>query len=99
PEHRVAKVRAPVVSAIDIRHGCGDPAFSHDRMRFAKQRLAHDTHARAPPQRFNCRAQPRAAGADDQNVVLVGFVLFGHSNLKSVITPDDTRRTYKYAKP
>src|SRR5712692_478525 len=97
--HRVAKVCTPVIGSVDVSHRGRDAALSHDRVRFAQQRLAHDAHARALGQRFDCRAQPRAARADDQNVVLVSFVFFGHSNLKSVIAPDATRRMYRSANP
>jgi hypothetical protein len=39
------------------------------------------------------RAQPRSAGADDQDVVLVRFVLGHQKSLRSWMVPMATRRT------
>src|SRR5713226_902706 len=54
----------------------------------------HTTPTLAP-----CANASIAARADDQNIVFVSFVLFGHNNLKSVIAPEATRRTYRSASP
>src|SRR3989442_11035197 len=97
--HRVAKVRAPIVGSVDIGHCRRDAAFSHHGVRFAEQRFAHNAYTRALGQRLDRSAQTGATRADNQNVVLVGFVFFGHRNLKSAIAPDATRRTYRSASP
>ena len=67
---------------------CGsEAAFGHHGMRFAEQRFADDANARALRQRFNRRAQSRAARADNQNVVLVLLVICGHISLGSWKAP------------
>ena len=93
--HRVAKMGAPIVGRIDIRHRRGDTAFGHDGVRFAEQRLADHADTRALPKRFDRRAQSRSAGADDQHIVFVSFELFVHSSLRSWIEPLATNRDVK----
>ena len=66
----------PVVFGIDIAHGRRDAAFGHDRMRFAEQRFANQRGFNALRRGLDRGAQTRAAGADDDDVVFVGFVLF-----------------------
>ena len=72
-----------VRSNVDVRHRGSNAAFSHHRVRLAKQRLAHNGDARAMAQRLDRRGQSSAAGADDQHIMLVSLELFVHSNLKS----------------
>ena len=91
--HGVAEVRAPVVGRIHVGHGRGDAAFGHHRVRFAEQRLAHDADAHSLGQGFNCGAQARAACADDEHVVFVGFVFGGHRSRMSLRRPAETMRT------
>ena len=71
-------------ASINVGHRRRDAAFGHDRVRFAKQRLANDADRRALAQRFDGRAQPCAARADDQHIVFVSFELFVHSNLRKL---------------
>ena len=73
--HRIGEVDFPTVAIIHVGQGGGDPAFGHDRVRFAEQAFANHPDRNACGRRFNGRAQSRAAGADDQNVVLESFVL------------------------
>jgi hypothetical protein len=72
--HGVTKVRTPVVCRVYIRHRRRDAAFSHYRVRFAKQGFAHYTDRYALGQGLNSCPQARASRADDEYVVLVGFV-------------------------
>ncbi len=67
----------PIVAIIDVGERRGDPAFGHDGVRFAEKTFANHPDRNAGGRRFNRRAQSRAAGADDENVVLESFV-FGH---------------------
>ena len=95
--HGVAEVRAPVVGGIHVGHGRGDSAFGHHGVRFAQQRFANDANVRALRQRFDRRAQSRAARADDQNIMFVSFEFavhrIGHRILRSLMAPLATRRT------
>ncbi len=91
--HGVAKVRAPVVRRIHVRHCRGDAAFGHNRVRFAEQRLAHDADTHALGQGFDCCPQARAARADDEYVVFVGFVCGDHRSRISLRRPAETMRT------
>ena len=90
--HGVAEMCFPVVGGVDVGHGRGDAAFGHDGVGFAEQRFADHADARALREGFDGGAQARAAGADDQNVVLVGFVVSGHRILRSRMAPLATRR-------
>ena len=69
--HRVAEVHLPVVLGVDVAHRGGHAALGHDGVRLAEQRLGHDHRAQAPSRRLDGRAQPGAAGADDEHVVVV----------------------------
>ncbi len=91
--HGVAKMSAPIVRVVYIGHRCGDSTLRHHGMRFAEQRFANHSHVRALSQRSQCRSQAGAAGADDQHIVFVSFVICGHKSLKSVIAPLATSRT------
>ena len=82
--HRVAKMRAPIVGLIDVGHGGGEAAFGHYGVRFAEQRFANHADARALRQSFDRGAESRAARADDEDVVFVGFVFVERSQDSNV---------------
>ena len=52
-------------------------ALGHDRVGLAEQRLADERHAQAALLGLDGGPQPGAAGADDDDVVVVGLVV-GH---------------------
>jgi len=52
-----------------------DAALGHDGVGLAEERLAHEADRHALRRRLDGRAQPGAARADDQDVVLVRLVL------------------------
>ena len=82
----------PIVAIIDIGERSGDPALGHDGVRFAEQTFANHPDRNARGRSFNGRAQSRAAGADDEHVVLECFI-FGHGRLRRnrQIVPDAHR--------
>ena len=82
----------PVVGGVYVGHGRGDAAFGHDGVGFAEQRFADHADGRALRESFDGGAQSRAAGADDQNVVLVDFVIGGHRILTSRMARVASRR-------
>ena len=86
-------MRFPIVGGVHVSHGCGDAALRHDGVGLAKKRFANHADRGALRQSFEGRAQSRATGADDQNVVLAGFVVRGHKSLRSWIAPQATMRT------
>ena len=59
-----------VVLGVDVPERCGDAALGHHGVRLAQERLA-DEPDRRPAARLDRGAQPRAAGADDEDVVVV----------------------------
>ncbi len=59
--HGVREVNLPVVAFIDIGKGRRDAAFGHDGVRFAKQRLADQSHFQAAGSSFDRRPQTRSA--------------------------------------
>ena len=71
--HRVGEVDLPAVAVVDVGHRRGHAALGHDRVRLAEQRLADEADRRARGRRLDRGAQAGAAGADDQDVVLVGL--------------------------
>ena len=73
--HGVGEVHAPAVAVVHVGERRRDAALGHHRVRLAEQRLAHHAHAPSQRRRLDRRPQPRAAGADHQDVVLVGLVL------------------------
>src|SRR5262249_41474063 len=99
--HRVAEVDLPVVLGPDVAHRRGDAALGHDGMRLAQERLADEADRHALRRSLDGRAQPGAAGADHQDVVLVRLVaLVGHQMiLRSRMTPIETRRMYRSVRP
>ena len=85
--HGVAEVDLPVVLGRPVAHGGGDAALGHHGVRLAEQRLADDRGLRAGLVGGDRRTQPRAAGADDDDVVgvplhpalgVVGHLVAGH---------------------
>ena len=80
---------APSRRASSIRESGRNAAFSHNGVRFSKQRFADETNRRPAVRRFDRRAQPRAAGADHEHVVLVPLV-FSHLEQPHVV-PDAHR--------
>ena len=97
--HGIAKMGAPVIGGVHIGHRCRDSAFRHDGVSLAEKRLANHAHLRALRQGSEGGSQARAAGADDQYIVVVGFVFCAHKSLRSVIAPLATSRTYKSVRP
>src|ERR1700740_2891143 len=92
-------MRAPIGGGVAVGHGRGNAAFGHYRVGLAQQRFADHADGSALPQRFDGRAQARAAGTDDQDVMLVGFEAVAQRTLTSRMAPLDTSRTYKSAQP
>jgi len=90
---------APVVSRVHTGHRRGDPTLRHYGMCFAEERFAYHSHFRALRQRSERGSQTCATGADDQYIVVVGFVFCRHKTLKSVIAPLATSRTYRSVRP
>jgi hypothetical protein len=86
-------VRTPVVGLIHVGHRRGNATFGHHCVRFAEQRLAHNTNTHSLGQGFNCGAKASAARADDEHIVFVDFVLGGHSSRISFRSPAETVRT------
>jgi len=97
--HGVAKMSAPVVGGVDVGHRRCDSAFRHDGVRFAEERFANHSHLRALRQGSEGRSQTSAAGADDQDIVVVSFVFCRQSSLRSVIAPLATIRMYRSVRP
>ena len=95
--HGVAEVDLPVVLLPDVAHGRRDAALGHHGVGLAEERLADQRGPDPAGRGLDGRAQPRAAGADDDDVVLVsssyGFVGRHQKNLTSRMTPMDRRRT------
>ena len=91
--HGVAEMSAPVVGRIHVGHRRRDSTFRHDGVRFAQQRFRNHAHFRTFCQSSQSRTQASTAGADDQHIVVVGFVFCAHRILRSVIVPLATSRT------
>ena len=89
--HGVGEVHLPAVAIVDVGERGGDAAFGHHRVRLAQQRLAQQTDANTRRRRFDGGAQPGAARADDEHIVLVRLVR--QRILQSVRTPIEQRRT------
>ncbi len=95
--HRVAEVHLPVVLRLDVAERRGHAALCHDRVRFAEERLAYQAHAGALAARLDGCPESGAAGADDENVVLVQLVFVAHRDTlqksrRSVTAPLATMR-------
>ena len=72
-EHRVLEVHLPVVLGRDVAERRRDAALRHHRVRLAEQRLADERRPRAVLGGGDRRAQPGAAGADHDHVVVVAL--------------------------
>ena len=68
--HGVGEVDLPVVAVVDVGHRRGHAALGHHGVRLAEQRLADEADRDAGAGRLDRRAQPGAAGADDEHVVV-----------------------------
>ena len=68
--HGIGEMDFPIVPVVHIGQRGGDAAFGHDRVGFAKERLANQAHRDPGSRGLDGGTQPGAAGADDQNVVL-----------------------------
>ena len=68
-DHRVAEMDLPRVVRGDVAEGRGDAAFGHHRVGLAQERLADQPDVGPGLGRRDRRSQPRATGADDQDVV------------------------------
>jgi hypothetical protein len=77
PTHPVGEVDFPTITTINVGERCSDPPFGHNGVRFAEKTFTNHPDRNAGGRRFNGRAQSRAAGADDKNVVLECLVV-GH---------------------
>ena len=71
--HRVLEVDLPVVLGVDVAERRGDAALGHHRVRLAEQRLAHERRPGAGVRGVDRGAQPGAAGADHDHVVVVAL--------------------------
>src|SRR3989449_11746923 len=67
--------RSPVVLGPHVAEGRGDAALGHDGVRLAEERLADEADRDALRRGFDRGPQPRATGADDEDVVLVCLVV------------------------
>jgi len=75
--HGVSEVHAPVVAIVDVAEGRGHAPFGHDRVRFAEERLADEADLHVLRGGGDRGAEAGAAGADDEYIVIYGFV-FSH---------------------
>ena len=90
--HRVGEVHAPAVAVVVVRHRRRHAAFGHDGVGLAQQRLADQSDRDPGVRRLDGGAQAGAAGADDEDVVVVGGVRDHQRILKSEITPSEQSR-------
>ena len=72
--HRVGEVHLPAVAVVDVGERRRDAAFRHHGVRLAEERLADQPDFDAGRRRFDRRAEPGAARADDEHIVLVRLV-------------------------
>jgi hypothetical protein len=75
-----------------VGHGGGHAALRHDGVRLAEERLADEADGDARRGRLDGGAQPGAARADDEDVVLVSLDLGHQMILQSWMTPVAHRR-------
>ena len=71
--HGVGEVHPPAVAVVDVGERRRDAAFRHHRVRLAEQRLAEQPDLDARRRGFDRRAEPGAAGTDDEHIVLVSL--------------------------
>ena len=93
PAHRVGEVDSPGIPLIHVGQCRGDASLRHYRVGLPEKRLAHQPHRNLGGRRRDGGAQPRASGADDQHIVLVGLDLRHQKNLQSDQRPSDSIRT------
>ena len=91
--HGIGEMGLPVVALVDVRERRGNASFGHDGVGFAEKRLAYEAHGRAARRGFDRRAQSRAPGTDDQDVVLVRLMPIHQRILQSDQTPIEHMRT------
>ena len=63
--HRISEMHLPIVAIINIGQRGRDPAFGHDRVRFAEQAFANHSDRNSRGGCLDRRAQAGAAGTDD----------------------------------
>ncbi len=83
--HGVGEVDLPVVALIDVGQRRRDAAFGHDGVGLAEQRFADEPDGDAGRRGFDGGAQAGAAGADDQDIVFVGFDSRAWSSLRESV--------------
>ena len=71
--HGVAEMDLPIVFGAVVAERGGHPAFGHDRVCLAEQRLADESHGCAGLDGRDRRAEPCASGSDHEDVMLVAF--------------------------
>ena len=81
-QHGVGEVHLPAVAAVDVAEPGGDAAFSHHGVRLAEQRLGDDDGAATRIGGCDRCSHAGAAGADDEDVALVGEVALGRHGQK-----------------
>ena len=93
--HRIGEMNPPAIAIVDVGQCCRDASFGHYGMRFAQQRLGDHGYACACGKAFYRGTQSGAARANDQDVMLMSFILrlVRHNILKSLIMPLATMRT------
>ena len=97
--HGVGEMDLPVVAVVDVGQRGGDAALRHHRVRLAQERFADEADRDAGGGGLDGRPEPRAACADDEDVVFVRLV-FGHHQIRtSDHTPMEHSRTYRSLKP
>ena len=72
--HGVGEVHLPAVAVVDVGKRRRDAAFGHDRVRLPEKRFAEQSDFDPGRRRFDCRAEPGSACADDEHIVLVSLV-------------------------
>ena len=98
-DHRVPKVDLPRVFRGDVAEGRRDAAFGHHRVGLAQQRLADQPDIGPRVRRGDRGTQPRAPGADDQDVVRTLLGAVAHRRIdRSTNQPAASARTYRSAR-
>jgi hypothetical protein len=73
--HGIGEVHGPAVAVVDVGERRRDSALGHDRMGFAKQGLANQTHRDSLGCRLNRSTEPGASCADHKYIVFVSGVI------------------------
>src|SRR5438093_12449290 len=84
----------PIIALIDVGQRRRNSALGHYRMRFAKKRFANESNTSTGGRSFNRGAQPRAASANHQHIVLESF-LVGHGQKSKRVRSVTKVRRYK----